>query len=224
MQGVFTKFLQLWIPNKTDKGSVVTDVFEPNFIKLDQNAETTNQTLTNLSNNKLDTSIFTGSESTENIQSPGTKTKGSIYWDNSVTPKVPYLCVKTTEDITPTSNFITADNKNLAKDVYEETFRIEIGNPVQHELTFRKIGKIIVVFCITRGGSINGVFSGYTLPENFRPSVNSYFTYPCVSGTPYIKIAPDGSTVSHDNDATMHTLQSTTSYFITQVYISVNNI
>ena len=60
MQGVFTKFLQLWIPNKTDKGSVVTDVFEPNFTKLDQNAETTNQTLTNLNNNKLDKGTYTG--------------------------------------------------------------------------------------------------------------------------------------------------------------------
>lgn len=26
MQGVFTKILNLWIPNKTDKGTVVTDV------------------------------------------------------------------------------------------------------------------------------------------------------------------------------------------------------
>lgn len=59
MQGVFTKFLQLWIPNKTDKGSVVTDVFEPNFTKLDQNAETTNKTLTDLGNNKLDKGTYT---------------------------------------------------------------------------------------------------------------------------------------------------------------------
>ena len=173
---------------------------------------------------KLDTSIFTGSESTGNIQDTGTKTKGSIYWDNSVSPKVPYLCVNTTTDITPTSNFIAADNNNLAKNGYEETFRIEIGNPVQHELTFRKIGKIIVVFCVTRGGSINGVFSGNILPENFRPSVNSYITYPCVSGTPYVRILPDGTITSEDNGATMHTLPSSTSYFITQVYISVNNI
>lgn len=64
MQGVFTKFLQLWIPNKTDKGSVVTDVFEPNFTKLDQNAETTNQTLTNLSSNKLDKSTYNGDAAT----------------------------------------------------------------------------------------------------------------------------------------------------------------
>lgn len=60
MQGVFTKFLQLWIPNKTDKGSVVTDVFEPNFTKLDQNAEATNRTLTNLSNNKLNKGTYSG--------------------------------------------------------------------------------------------------------------------------------------------------------------------
>lgn len=63
MQGVFTKFLQLWIPNKTDKGTVVTDVFEPNFTKLDQNAEATNRTLTNLSNNKLDKGTYPGNAS-----------------------------------------------------------------------------------------------------------------------------------------------------------------
>ena len=63
MQGVFTKFLQLWIPNKTDKGSVVTDVFEPNFTKLDQNAESVNKTLDNLSNNKLDKGTYTGDAS-----------------------------------------------------------------------------------------------------------------------------------------------------------------
>ncbi len=173
---------------------------------------------------KLDTSIFTGSESTGNIQDTGTKTKGSIYWDNSVSPKVPYLCVNTTTDITPTSNFIAADNNNLAKNGYEETFRIEIGNPVQHELTFRKVGKLVSVGCVTKGSSINGVFSGYTLPENFRPSVNSYITYPCVSGTPYIGISPDGKISSTDNGATMHVLQSSTSYFISQVYVAANSI
>ena len=64
MQGVFTKILNLWIPNKTDKGTVVTDVFEPNFTKLDQYAETTNQTLTNLNNNKLDKGTYSGDAGT----------------------------------------------------------------------------------------------------------------------------------------------------------------
>lgn len=68
MQGVFTKFLQLWIPNKTDKGSVVTDVFEPNFTKLDQNAETTNKTLTDLGNNKLDKGTYPGKASDLNTE------------------------------------------------------------------------------------------------------------------------------------------------------------
>lgn len=60
MQGVFTKILNLWIPNKTDKGTVVTDVFEPNFTKLDQYAEATNQTLEDLKNNKLDKGTYPG--------------------------------------------------------------------------------------------------------------------------------------------------------------------
>lgn len=64
MQGVFTKFLQLWIPDKTDKGSVVTDVFEPNFTKLDQYAENTNQSLANLSNTKLDKGTYPGDAGT----------------------------------------------------------------------------------------------------------------------------------------------------------------
>lgn len=68
MQGVFTKFLQLWIPNKTDKGTVVTDVFEPNFTKLDQNAESVNKTLDNLSNNKLDKGTYSGNASDLNTE------------------------------------------------------------------------------------------------------------------------------------------------------------
>ena len=68
MQGVFTKFLQLWIPNKTDKGTVVTDVFEPNFTKLDQNAESVNKTLDNLSNNKLDKGTYPGKASDLNTE------------------------------------------------------------------------------------------------------------------------------------------------------------
>lgn len=63
MQGVFTKILNLWIPNKTDKGTVVTDVFEPNFTKLDQYAEATNQTLEDLKNNKLDKGTYSGKAS-----------------------------------------------------------------------------------------------------------------------------------------------------------------
>lgn len=60
MQGIFTKVLNLWIPQKTDKGTVVSDVFEPNFTKIDQYAENTNVTLGNLENNKLDKGTYPG--------------------------------------------------------------------------------------------------------------------------------------------------------------------
>lgn len=109
MQGVFTKFLQLWIPNKTDKGSVVTDVFEPNFTKLDQNAETTNETLTDLCNNKLDKGTYTktaGDLKTEidfnliknlgldyggELNNSDLKQAGKAYWDN--TTRSIYKCL-----------------------------------------------------------------------------------------------------------------------------------
>ena len=68
MQGVFTKILNLWIPNKTDKGTVVTDVFEPNFTKLDQYAEATNQTLEDLKSNKLDKGTYPGNASDLNTE------------------------------------------------------------------------------------------------------------------------------------------------------------
>lgn len=68
MQGVFTKILNLWIPNKTDKGTVVTDVFEPNFTKLDQYAETTNRSLEDLKNNKLDKGTYPGNASNLNTE------------------------------------------------------------------------------------------------------------------------------------------------------------
>lgn len=226
----FTKKLNLRKPEESDYYNEQTEQAE-NWQKIDDYAE-------QMDNDKLDKGgyegtgldlnnlIFgnTGITKVRNIQDIGTKVKGEIYWDNSVTPKVPYLCVKTTEDITPTSNFVAADNKNLAKDVYEETFSIEIGNPVQYELKFRKVGKIVNVFCTTKGGSITTIFDKCVIPENFRPLLSTYITYPCVSGTPYIHIASDGKLSSYDNGATMHTLQSITSYFMTQSYIAANNL
>lgn len=158
------------------------------------------------------------------IQTPGQKTKGEIYYDQDASPHKPYLCVKDNEDMVPTSKFVASDNKNIAKNSYEETFVISIGNPVQNELTLRKVGKVVVAFCNTRGGSINAVFDTYVIPENFRPTANTYITYPCVSGNPYIKIGPDGTLSSIDNGATMHPLQSQTSYFSTQSYVSAESI
>lgn len=56
MASKLTKFLSLFIPDIYDKGTVVTDVFDPNFTKIDQNAETVDATLKKLENDKLDKS------------------------------------------------------------------------------------------------------------------------------------------------------------------------
>ena len=60
MASRLTNFLKLFIPDLYDKGTVVTDVFEPNFEKIDQNAKNVddkikklNQDLENQDNDKL---------------------------------------------------------------------------------------------------------------------------------------------------------------------------
>ena len=57
----------------------------------------------------------TGSEGIEFIQDNGTKIIGRIYFDKDVTPYTPYYCISTNEDVTVTSNFVTASNKELAR-------------------------------------------------------------------------------------------------------------
>lgn len=73
------------------------------------------ETLNTELDKKLDTSIYIGSEDIAFIQDAGTKTVGSIYFDKDVTPYIPYYCVSTNEDVTVTSNFIAASNKELAR-------------------------------------------------------------------------------------------------------------
>mgnify|MGYP001257913285 CR=1 FL=1 len=48
------------------------------------------------------------------IQTPGAKIYNQIYFDNSVYPPTPYVCVNPNTDITPTSNFILATNANIS--------------------------------------------------------------------------------------------------------------
>lgn len=132
MQGVFTKFLQLWIPNKTDKGSVVTDVFEPNFTKLDQNAEATNRTLTNLSNNKLDKGTYSGNAGTLNEKiDVVSKSKLNNTGDNMIG----FLNLITTKDTTSNPGTIIlkndlseGNNGGIELDGYYKDPAIKISN------------------------------------------------------------------------------------------------
>ena len=48
------------------------------------------------------------------IQTPGQKIYNQVYFDNSVYPPTPYVCVNPNTDITPTSNFILTTNANIS--------------------------------------------------------------------------------------------------------------
>lgn len=65
--GILTNFLKLLKPEPNDFVDVVKHISE-NYDKLDKNAETTNQTLTNLNNNKLDKGTYTGDAGTLNTE------------------------------------------------------------------------------------------------------------------------------------------------------------
>lgn len=65
--GILTNFLKLLKPEPNDFVDVAKHISE-NYDKLDKNAETTNQTLTNLSNNKLDKGTYSGDASDLNTE------------------------------------------------------------------------------------------------------------------------------------------------------------
>lgn len=161
------------------------------------------------------------------IQTPGEKTSGEIYYDQDTTPHKPYLCLKDNTDITPTSNFLIANNNKITNYINQLTYynshTVTIG---VHEITFKRFGLYVSVGVSTRGGSINSVFNNTILPEWLRPSNrNIYLNFPSVNGTPILSIIGEQDTLimqSADNGATMHTLQSNTSYFTVSSYIANN--
>lgn len=180
MQGVFTKFLQLWIPNKTDKGTVVTDVFEPNFTKLDQNAESVNQTLDNLSNNKLDKGTYPGDASdlkTEidlnlvknlgleydgELNNSNLKQKGKAYWDN-VTKSIYKCLVDNNLNYPENTKYEAVSNNDLLLKLNtlfyynKQTF-----NYYDFDTTIERIGKICILSVASfTPNTKNGKFLGF---------------------------------------------------------------
>lgn len=158
------------------------------------------------------------------IQTAGTKTAGNLYYDNSSTPAKPYLCVNTTTDVTPTSNFISANNAELTnriKTITEQSSVLVTSTNGHTTLNFIKIGRVVQIYISTRGGSIVNQFSA-GLPTGMRPSSAIYLGFPSVSGSPYLVINANGTIAAADNGATMHTVTSTTTYSFSQSYISAN--
>ena len=202
MQGVFTKFLQLWIPNKTDKGTVVTDVFEPNFTKLDQNAESTNKTLTELESNKLDKGTYTKTASdldNSKYDKTGGKLTGTVILDTPAGANFSRVDFKTAgvdkgyvgriEDVTKgyigLHNYITDKYMRTFDDGTTEIGANNLNTPtkevimaINEELTFitnnagRKIGDL---FYIQNVGTKN---SG-----EYYFDRNTYGLYRCVNTT-----------------------------------------
>ena len=72
--GILTNFLKLLKPEPNDFVDVAKHISE-NYDKLDQNAEATNRTLTNLSNNKLDKGTYPGNASDLNTEIDGKVSK-----------------------------------------------------------------------------------------------------------------------------------------------------
>ena len=204
MQGVFTKFLQLWIPNKTDKGSVVTDVFEPNFTKLDQNAETTNETLIDLGNNKLDKGTYSGKASdlkteidgnTEKILGSLGKNDGNFPLSSATKNNVYYLpsndkfyiCITDYSGgliSVPNANFEELSiytNRLIINGIKEYETDVSTfggsGNPNFISLVFTRIGNKVFVNGMIYPDSNAEYGYANLIPANFRPSENKTLYY-----------------------------------------------
>lgn len=159
------------------------------------------------------------------IQDDRIKYPGFIYLDRSVTPNTPYRCLVANNDTTPTSNFMPANNNDLARvlnTIITEVSQTVTSSAGNFTLIFTKVGKIVQVYITTTGGSINGTLTNKTLPESFRPSINVFLGFPAISGSPYVSISTSGTLGSYDNGATLHTTTTTTQYSLTQTYIAAN--
>lgn len=71
-----------------------------------------------------------------------------------------------------------------------------------------------------QGGVFNAVLPSKTIPEAFRTEHATYLSAPCITGSPYIAILNDGGIEFRINSATFQNPISTTTYFLTQSYIS----
>ena len=71
-----------------------------------------------------------------------------------------------------------------------------------------------------KGGIVDAVLPTGTIPEAFRGEYTVYLSAPCITGSPYIAIKTDGGVEFRINGATFQAAISTTSYFLTQIYIS----
>lgn len=169
----FTKKLNLRKPEETDYYNERTEQAE-NWQKIDDYAE-------QIDSDKLDRGGYegtgldlnnlilgnTGITQVMNIEDLGTKIKGNIYWDNSVIPKIPYLCLNSTLDITPTSNFIAADNRSLAEHNVYEYIDFSNAHANLNKASLEVYGKLCVLSAEILTGTANTLVLGDVIPAGY---------------------------------------------------------
>lgn len=97
------------------------------------------------------------------------------------------------------------------------TFTFELGGLTIH---LKKFGKIIMCIIQHQGGISDAALPSGTVPEAFRTEHATYLSAPCITGSPYIAILNDGRVEFRINGATFQNSISTTTYYLTQSYIS----
>lgn len=111
-------------PNSGQKHIGIYDTKNNTFIRLYEdgttaisgnNLETENKEVIKATNEtyNLEKGIV-GATTINYIQTPGQKIYNQVYFDKSVNPPTPYICINGNTDTTPTSNFILATNANIS--------------------------------------------------------------------------------------------------------------
>lgn len=101
------------------------------------------------------------------IQTAGTKVANEIYWDNASTPPKPYLCIAATTDITPTSNFIAADNKNLAWNSLYKSIDFSGAHSALNKANLEVYGKLCILSAEIATTSATTLLMSNVIPVNY---------------------------------------------------------
>lgn len=104
--------------------------------------------------------------------------------------------------------------QNLTK---ENRFQVEVGGIT---VVLIKSGKIVMGIVQHKGGVVDATLPTETIPEVFRGEYTIYLSAPCITGSPYIALKTDGGIEFRINGATFQASTNTTTYFLTQSYIS----
>lgn len=149
--GILTNFLKLLKPEPNDFVDVAKHISE-NYDKLDQNAKSNNETLTNLSNNKLDKGTYPGDAGTLKTEIDGKVSKSGDTMTGALT-------VKAAENDTNTSTIIYNNGGiDLKREGSNALLRVYNGTKSGY------FGRIFSDNSITLGNDVTG--ASYKILDN----------------------------------------------------------